>query len=98
MRVISGIGGENCLTGPLLSRVLHPQAKPFDFLTDPVEFGKPNKMENILEIITQPDNIAILVMLVAVISCTVVAFREAILNDRFIKNGEKEKIYERMTR
>ncbi|MDO8461442.1 MAG: hypothetical protein Q7S98_01135 [Deltaproteobacteria bacterium] len=55
-------------------------------------------MENILNIITQPDNIAILVMLVAVISCTVVAFREAIANDRFISKGEKEKIYERMTR
>lgn len=55
-------------------------------------------MENILRIITQPDNIAILVMLIAVIACTVVAFREAMINDRFIKKGEKEKIYERMTR
>lgn len=54
-------------------------------------------MENFIKIATQPDNIAILVMLVATISCTLVAFRESRINDRLIKEGKKEKIYERMT-
>ena len=55
-------------------------------------------MHNLLEIITQPDNIAILIMLVATITCTVVSFREIRINDRLIRDGKKEKIYERMTK
>ena len=54
-------------------------------------------MENLLKIITQPDNIAILFMLIAVVVCTFVSFREMWQNDRLIKAGKKEKIYERMT-
>ncbi len=54
-------------------------------------------MHNLIEILTEPDNIAILIMLASTITCTWVAFREAIINDRFIKEGKKEKIYERMT-
>lgn len=53
-------------------------------------------MHNLIEILTQPDNIAIVVMLVATIACTLVAFREIRINDRFIKEGKKEKVYERM--
>ncbi|QQR80298.1 MAG: hypothetical protein IPJ69_13455 [Deltaproteobacteria bacterium] len=54
-------------------------------------------MHNLIEILTEPDNIAILIMLVSTITCTWVAFREAIINDKLIKEGKKEKIYERMT-
>lgn len=55
-------------------------------------------MENLIHIITQPDNIAIVIMLIAVSVCTLVAFREIRINDRLIREGQKEKIYERMTR
>ena len=41
---------------------------------------------------------SLLLVAIALLLETTVLFREAILNDRFIKNGEKEKIYERMTR
>ena len=55
-------------------------------------------MKNLLEIISQPDNIAILIMLVCTAFVSLVAFREMRINDRLIKEGKKEKIYERMTR
>jgi methanogenic corrinoid protein MtbC1 len=55
-------------------------------------------MHNFLEIISEPDNIAILIMMAATITCTLVAFREIRINDRLIKEGKKEKIYERMTK
>jgi hypothetical protein len=55
-------------------------------------------MENFIKIVTQPDNIAIVVMLVATIICTAVAFREIRINDKLIKSGKKDEIYERMTR
>jgi hypothetical protein len=55
-------------------------------------------MENFIRIITQPDNIAIVVMMVATIVCTVVAFREIRINDKLIKSGKKDQIYERMTK
>ncbi|MBI2067392.1 MAG: hypothetical protein HYT77_05205 [Deltaproteobacteria bacterium] len=54
-------------------------------------------MDHFIHIITQPDNIAILVMIVAIVACTLVAFREIWLNDRLIKEGKKEEIYKRMT-
>lgn len=55
-------------------------------------------MENFIKIITQPDNIAIVVMMVAVATCTLVAFREIRINDRLIKEGKKEEIYKRMVK
>lgn len=55
-------------------------------------------MENLIRIITQPDNIAIVVMLVAVTVCTAVAFREMWINDRLIQSGKKDEIYKRMTK
>lgn len=54
-------------------------------------------MQHFLEIITQPDNIAILVMMICTAVVTGVAFREVRINDKLIKEGKKEKIYERMT-
>jgi hypothetical protein len=61
---------------------------PFDRKLAPVK--------NLLEIISQPDNIAILIMLIATAVCTLVAFREIRINDRLIKEGKKEEIYQRM--
>jgi hypothetical protein len=55
-------------------------------------------MENFIHIITQPDNIAIVVMLVATVVCTAAAFREIRINDKLIKSGKKDQIYERMTK
>jgi len=53
-------------------------------------------VHNLIEILTQPDNIAIVVMMVATITCTLVAFREIRVNDRLIKEGKKDQVYERM--
>lgn len=55
-------------------------------------------MHHFLHIITQPDNIAIVVMMVATVVCTAVAFREIRINDRLIKDGKKEQVYERMAK
>ena len=55
-------------------------------------------MKNLLEIISQPDNIAILIMLISTAFVTLIAFREMRINDRSIKEGKKGKVYERMTR
>ncbi len=55
-------------------------------------------MHHFLHIITQPDNIAIVVMMVSTIICTAVAFREIRINDKLIKSGKKDQIYERMTK
>ena len=55
-------------------------------------------MENFIHIITQPDNIAIVLMLIAVTFCSAAAFREMRINDRFIREGKPEKIYQRMTK
>jgi hypothetical protein len=53
-------------------------------------------VHHLIEILTQPDNIAIVVMMVATVACTFVAFREIRINDRLIKDGQKDKVYERM--
>lgn len=55
-------------------------------------------MENLITIITQPDNIAILIMLGWTIACTAIAFREIRINDRLIKAGKKAEIYTRMAK
>ncbi len=55
-------------------------------------------MENFIEIITQPDNIAIVVMLFAIVACCASAFREIWINDRLIRQGKKDEIYKRMIR
>lgn len=55
-------------------------------------------MHNFLRIISQPDNIAIVLMLIFTIICTAAAFREMRINDRLIRQGKKDQIYERMTK
>lgn len=56
------------------------------------------KMENFIKIITQPDNIAIVVMLIVITICTIHSFREMWLNDKLIKDGKKDEVYKRMIR
>ncbi len=53
-------------------------------------------MQHFVQIITQPDNIPIVGMLFLLILVTGVALREAILNDRLIKQGKKDRIADRM--
>ncbi|MBI4595322.1 MAG: hypothetical protein HY730_02980 [Candidatus Tectomicrobia bacterium] len=53
-------------------------------------------MENFLAILTRPDNIPIAGMLVAVLFCLWVGIRQALKNDRFIQNGDRDRIYEDM--
>lgn len=55
-------------------------------------------MENFLKIISQPDNVAIVMMLIAIGVCTFAACREIWANDRCLKEGKKEEIYKRMTK
>lgn len=53
-------------------------------------------MENFLAILTMPDNIPIAGMLVAVLFCLWLGIRQALKNDKLIKNGDGERIYEDM--
>jgi hypothetical protein len=53
-------------------------------------------MENFVEFLKQPDNIAVLGMLAAVIFFTCLALSEARKNDRLTKKGKAEEIPERM--
>jgi hypothetical protein len=55
-------------------------------------------MHNFLTIISQPDNIAIVIMMISTAVCALAAFREIRINDRLIKSGKKDQIYERMTK
>ena len=55
-------------------------------------------MEHFWEILTKPDNLPIVGMLLAVIFCLLVAFRQALKNDRLIKQGRREDIYSEMIR
>jgi hypothetical protein len=53
-------------------------------------------MEHFWEILTKPDNLPIVGMLLAVIFCLWVAFRQALKNDRLIEQGKKDDIYSEM--
>ena len=53
-------------------------------------------MENIVDFLKQPDNIAVIGMFAAVIFFTWLALSEARKNDRLTKNGRSEEIPERM--
>ena len=51
---------------------------------------------NIWTIISKPDNIPILMMIVAVVFYTAYAMRDAARNDRLIKEGRKAEILKTM--
>jgi hypothetical protein len=53
-------------------------------------------MENFLKIVSLPDNVPIIIMLVAVIFLTGLAFREARKNDKLIEEGKRDQVYRRM--
>lgn len=55
-------------------------------------------MDQFVEILTKPDNIPIVGMLVAIAVCLWVALRQALRNDRFAREGRKDRIYEDMVR
>jgi len=54
-------------------------------------------MDNLLAILTKPDNIPIVVMLLAMIYCLWISFRQALKNDRLIKAGKDDEIPQSMT-
>ena len=53
-------------------------------------------MDNFLKIVSVPDNIPIIIMLVAVIYLTWISFSEARKNDKLIEEGKRDQIYRRM--
>jgi uncharacterized membrane protein YwzB len=53
-------------------------------------------MEHFWEILTKPANLPIVGMLLAVIFCLWVAFRQALKHDRLIKQGKKDDVYSEM--
>ncbi len=53
-------------------------------------------MEHFWEILTKPDNLPIAGMLLAVIFCLGVAFRQALKHDKLIEQGRKDEIYSEM--
>ena len=55
-------------------------------------------MEAFLEIIRQPDNIAVVFLFLALATVSVVAIREARRNDRLTRTGVKDKLVDRVNR
>jgi hypothetical protein len=53
-------------------------------------------MEHFWEILTKPDNLPIVGMLLAVIFCLWVALRQALKHDRLIAQGKKDDVYSEM--
>lgn len=53
-------------------------------------------MENFLKILSLPDNIPIVFMLIAVIYLTWLSFSEARKNDKLIDEGKRDQVYRRM--
>jgi hypothetical protein len=53
-------------------------------------------VEHFWEILTKPDNLPIVGMLLAVIFCLWVAFRQALKHDKLIEQGKKDDIYSEM--
>jgi hypothetical protein len=53
-------------------------------------------MEHFWEILTKPDNLPIVGMLLAVIFCLWVAFRQALQHDKLIEQGKRDEIYSEM--
>lgn len=53
-------------------------------------------MEHFWEILTKPDNLPIVGMLLAVIFCLWVALSQALKHDRLIAQGKKDDVYSEM--
>ncbi|HEY3305530.1 MAG TPA: hypothetical protein VGL70_18560 [Candidatus Binatia bacterium] len=57
---------------------------------------EPSGWQNFLEIVTKPDNIPIVGMLLLVLFFTWVGMRQAFRNDKLIEEGRKDEIPEEM--
>jgi len=53
-------------------------------------------MDNFLRIISQPDNIPIVLLLISVLFCLYLSMRQAFRHDRLITRGRKDEIYDEM--
>jgi hypothetical protein len=57
---------------------------------------EPSGLQNFLEIVSKPDNIPIVGMLLLVLFFTWVGMRQAFRNDKLIEEGRKDEIPEEM--
>jgi hypothetical protein len=55
-------------------------------------------MDNFLRIISQPDNIPIVLLLLSVLFCLYLAMRQAFRHDRLISRDRKDEIYDEMVK
>ena len=53
---------------------------------------EPSGLHNFLEIVTKPDNIPIVAMLILVVFFTWLGLKEAFKNDKLIKEGREDEI------
>jgi hypothetical protein len=60
------------------------------------ESERAGTMDHFWEILTKADNLPIAGMLLAVIFCLWVAFRQALKHDRLIAQGKKDEVYSEM--
>ncbi|KAB2842148.1 hypothetical protein F9K50_02600 [bacterium] len=65
-------------------------------MTKPVEAGYGTAMEHFLHILSLPDNIPIIFMLLSVVFLTWLSFSEAKKNDKLTDEGKADQIYRRM--
>jgi hypothetical protein len=54
--------------------------------------GQISGLQQFLTIVTQPDNIPIMAMMILVLFFTFLAFKQARRNDQLIERGERDKI------
>jgi len=57
---------------------------------------EPSGWQNFLEIVTKPDNIPILGMLLLILFFTWIGIRQAFRNDKLIEEGKKDEILDEM--
>ena len=53
---------------------------------------EPSGLQNFLEIVTKPDNIPIVAMLILVIFFTWIGLRQAFHNDKLVEEGREDEI------
>ena len=53
-------------------------------------------MDQFIIILTKPDNIPIIMLLISVVICLYVALKQAFKHDRLIEEGREDEIYEDM--
>lgn len=58
--------------------------------------NEPSGLQNILAIVTKPDNIPIVGLLILVVFFTWIGLRQAFRNDKLIEEGKKDDILNKM--